>query len=610
MELNDSQMKAVEHMDGPCLVLAGPGSGKTAVLTRRVFRLIKKGVPAGEILVITFTKAAAIEMKERFEKLSDGIYPVTFGTFHSLFWGILQKELGYKNSDIITGNERNKLIKEALTKANIDINDSLLVKSFASELSFFYNKGDIFEKYMPKFVDKSDFKSFVQSYESLKVKYKVIDFDDMLIKAYKLFENKPEILRKWQQRFSYFLVDEMQDMNDIQFKLISLLSQRTNNIFCVGDDDQSIYGFRGANPTLMKEFESHYPSIERILLDHNYRNPRNLVETSCNLISINTNRFEKDIKSTAPEGSISVEEFLDDSKEAEDIVNEIQLLKSTGLDYDNMAILYRNHSDAKYIVDKLVESKIPFYLKEQMPNIYTHFIIYDIETYFQLAIGNETRARLLSVVNRPNRYIHRRSVEVGGNLNGMLKFYHDNPVCLNTIKAFIADLNLIGKMSPCSAVNYIKNVMGYDSFLREEAIKLNIEYEEYKEVLDFFIDVTRDCKTIKQAVDKLNLLRLKIDYENRNKIQDKHGKVGLYTLHSSKGLEFHTVFIIGANDGVIPSNKADSLEEIEAERRLFYVGITRTKKNLHISFTNKKNRDRSRFLDEMKLDYSSSKLSP
>jgi len=608
MNLNDSQQKAVSHLNGPCLVLAGPGSGKTAVLTRRVMALIESGVPAREILVITFTKAAALEMKERFERLSDDIHPVTFGTFHSLFWGILQKEIGFKSTDIIMGNTRTKIIREAMARVNLDHDDSLLVKSYSSELSFINNRVGGVDNYLPKSVDKRDFKDFVLAYENLKAKYHVIDFDDMLKKAYELFNSKPEILEKWQHRFSYFLVDEMQDMNDLQFQLIKMLSTRTNNIFCVGDDDQSIYGFRGANPKLMDDFRKQYPDCNVVVLDYNYRNPTNIVVKAGNLISKNTMRFQKQIMATADDGQLCVEELKSEGDEADYVISKIKELNKGGTSLDEIAILYRNHSDARYIVDKLLEQKIPFYLKEKMPNIYSHFIISDIEAYFQIAIGNETRARLLSIVNRPNRFLHRRSVEYRGNLQGIKSFYKDNPGCLRATEALIADVNLISKMSPCAAINYIKNVMGYDSFLKEEAVKQNADVNEYYDVLDFFIEMTKDCKTIKQAIDKLNIMRLKVDYENKMKVIDKKNKIGLYTLHSSKGLEFENVFIIGVNDGIIPSNKADSKDEMEAERRLFYVGITRTKRNLYLTYTNKKNRDKSRFLNE--LNYSSSKASP
>ena len=608
MELNDSQLKAVMKKEGPCMVLAGPGSGKTAVLTRRVIELIKSGVPAEEILVITFTKAAAIEMKERFDRLSDDIYSVTFGTFHSLFWGILQKEKGYRSSDILMGSARSKLLKQAMSIAGFAEDDNVLLNGLSQELSRYNNASCSLAEYMPKYVDREELRAFEKAYEGLKEKYRLIDFDDMLTKAHQMFVTQPDVLAKWQERYKYFLVDEMQDMNDIQFKLMMLISAKTRNIFGVGDDDQSIYGFRGANPRLMQRFLEEYPDAKQILLDYNYRNPLNVVKTAGNLISNNKNRFQKIIKGTAADGLIEINEYKNEEEEAEAIYIRIKKLIDEGVKYDEIAILYRNHSDARFLVNKMLTSKMPFYLKEQMPNIYTHFIINDLEAYFQIAIGNSTRARLLSIINRPNRYLHRRSVEEGNDFRGMLDFYRDNPSCYRAVEALASDIRLISKMSPCAAINYIKNVMGYGAFLKEEAYRNEADFSEYQMILDFILTVFKGLRTIKQAIDLLNELRLKIDYENKTRNVDKGGKIGMYTLHSSKGLEFKNVFIVEANEGIIPTNKVESKDDIEEERRLFYVGVTRTKRNLFLSYTNKKNRDKSRFLDE--LNYSSAKSSP
>ena len=607
MELNNSQQRAVMKKEGPCMVLAGPGSGKTYTLTRRIIKLIESGVPANEILVITFTKAAAIEMKERFQRLSDDVYPVTFGTFHSLFWGILQKELGYKSTDIVMGKQKEQLMYTAFTSIDNRCEDKMLLSLYSMELSNFYNSAKNIEEYEPKYIDKKDLIEFAKAYEALKNKYHVIDFDDMLLKTYRLFKSKPNVLYKWQTRFSYFLIDEMQDMNDVQFELITMLGQRTKNIFCVGDDDQSIYGFRGANPKVMNKFVKHFEGTETIVLDYNYRNPKNLVDCAHKLISKNTLRFQKNIKSTSPDGKISINCYDNEFIEAKEVIKTINELLQDDTSLNDIAILYRNHSDARFIVDALINENIPFYLKEKMPNIYSHFVISDIEAYFQIAAYNSTKERLLRIINRPNRYLHRRAVEEGRDLKGMLRFYQDNQNAHRQVEALINDINLISKMSPVSAINYIKNIIGYGQYLKEEAVNAGVLETEYIDVLDFLTGVLKDCKTIKQAIDKLNILKLKVDFENKNNEGDKKNKIGLYTLHSSKGLEFENVFIISANEGIIPTNKADSKEEIEAERRLFYVGITRTKKNLYLSYTNKKNRDKSRFLTE--LDYSSM-LSP
>ena len=320
MHLNDPQRAAVDFDKGPCLVLAGPGSGKTAVITQRIKKLIEKGVPAQEILVITFTKAAAVEMKERFNRLMDNVDSVTFGTFHSLFWGILQKEFLYKSSDILMGHQKTRIIKEAMELAGVNQDNEDLLSSFIIEISAVNCNFYGLKKYQPKLIDKEDLSKVYDAYNKLKAKYRVIDFDDMLTKAFKLFSENPDILKSWQSKFSYFMIDEMQDMNDIQFELIKMLSDRTKNIFCVGDDDQSIYGFRGSDPKIMQSFYETYDNCARILLNINYRNPENLVKSASKLIENNKNRFPKVIESTAEESKTKVYSAPDLLTEAKVIV--------------------------------------------------------------------------------------------------------------------------------------------------------------------------------------------------------------------------------------------------------------------------------------------------
>ena len=608
MNFNDSQIMAISHKEGPCLVVAGPGSGKTAVITHRINELINSGIPGREILVITFTKATAIEMKERFNRLS-GNNQVTFGTFHSLFWGILQRELGYKSKDIVMGAARQQILIEAIRLAGLDHTDLSIVNSISNEVSTYRNKGENKATFIPETTDREDFFKIYSYFKTLKQKYKVVDFDDMLSIAYELFIKRQDVLERWQNRFSYFLVDEMQDMNNLQFELIKMLSGRTNNIFCVGDDDQSIYGFRGANPKIMNDFENNYEDCKRILLNYNYRNPSNVVKAALALIDKNSIRFKKDIIPTNADGILVIEETLDEVREADYIYEMIKSRIAQGIPLDEIAVLYRNHSDAKYLINRLMTEGVPVYLKEATTNFYSHFIIEDIEAYFQIAIGNSTRARLLRIINRPNRFLHRASLEKGSKIEDILYFYKDNYSAYQRALALNSDILLISRMSPYAAINYIRNVMGYDGFLKEEAIRCGTSFDEYTDVLVFLLEIVKDCKNIKQAIDKLNVLRYKVDYENKNKQVDKTGKVGLYTLHSSKGLEFDTVFILGANEGIIPNNRADTDEAIEGERRLFYVGVTRTKRELFITYTNKKNREKSRFLSEMTIDYYSSSSS-
>ncbi len=604
MILNPLQQRAVDHIDGPCLCLAGPGSGKTKVLTLRVQNLINKGINPVDIVVITFTKAAAIEMKERFVALSNQPSAVTFATFHSLFWGILQQEKGYKASDIVMGSRRLDLIKEAVNSAGINETDKDMVTLFSTNISYLSNLS--FEKRKTIHFENFHQESLkvAEKYKSLKKKYHLLDFDDMLEEAYLLFQSNEAILKKWQDRFNYFLIDEMQDMNELQFDLVKLLSVKANNVFAVGDDDQSIYGFRGANPGLMQDFQSYYKDCLTLVLNINYRSPSNVVEIAKKLIDHNTNRFAKDIMHNNPPGQIVYQKINTGLEEGAYVCQKVEALVKEGDFYDSIAVLYRNHSDARFLVESFLEKGIPFFIKDQMPNIYTHFIIEDLECYFQIAIGNKTRKRILRILNRPNRYLHRQCAQ-SGKIPAMKAFYFDNPQAFRRLESMERDLELIAKMSPYAAINYILNIVGYKDFLKEYSLEQGAELREYMDIVGFVLETVKDCRTINKALEKLDYLRLKVDYENKAKANERSGKVGLYTLHSSKGLEFDNVFIIGVNEGSIPYRKAVSKEDIEGERRLFYVGITRTKKRLFLSSLQEKNRDRlypSRFINELGIE--------
>ena len=610
MNLNESQCKAVEHGKGPCLVLAGPGSGKTAVLTYRIKRLIDTGVKPEKICVITYTKAAALEMMERFNRLAGNNYPVTFATFHSLFWSILSKEYKLNFSNIVSGNRRSNILNEAMKLSDLQ-EDSELISNYSNEISFIKNSNIDIEEYVGRELTTENVKAVYKNYEKLKSKYKLYDFDDMLICTYKLLCSNEEVLKYYQMRYEYFLVDEMQDMNNIQYEILCLLC-KSKNIFCVGDDDQSIYGFRGANPEIMLNFEERFKDTKRILLDNNYRCPAEIVRASIDLINNNEKRYFKEIKSANKRGSISILHYSNVLEEANAISDKILALKEEKIPLNNIAILYRNHANARCLLEELIKKNIPFYLKDSMPNFYSHFIMQDMEDYFQIAINNVTRQRILNVMNKPNRYISRQALEQGVSFRDIKAFYEIDSRMSLRVEEFFRDIELLSKMTPFAAANYIRKAMGYEKFLIELAIKNGKDKDEYLEILDAFTDLIRDSKNLRAAIEKLQLMRFEIEYNNKNKKHDRVGKVGLYTLHSSKGLEFNKVFILGVNEGVIPFKRATSQDLIESERRLFYVGITRTRESLYISYLDEKNRDRlypSRFISELCLEDYSSKAS-
>ena len=607
MSLNESQLRACEHFKGPALVIAGPGSGKTTVITRRVRHLIEeRGVSPKDIIVITFTKAAALEMMERFNRNADSGLEgqVSFGTFHSFFYGILKEELSLKSDQLLTGARKQSLLKEACLKVkDVDKEDiAAVAENIEKEISFIKNSGVSFDEYQSTSAPKAMVLEAFKHYEAMKSRYGLIDFDDMLTRTKSLFCSDERILKKWQERYRFYLIDEAQDMNGIQYDIIRMLCAGEKNLFMVGDDDQSIYGFRGAKPSIMLDFPKDFSDCETILLDHNYRCAKEIAEASLALIDNNSSRYKKAISFSEAHGLFEVLDSKSYAKEAQLIAEDISQKLKEGADPKSMAVLYRHHQCARLIVEQFIERQIPFYLKDHMPNIYTHFVMEDMAAYLEIAAGNATRARMIRIINKPNRYILRQALEKDYSFKGIKSFYGDNPVMYKRICALERDFLLLGKMTPFAAVNYIRRGMDYEGYLKKLAFEKGMDFSELMSVLEMFSSLVKDCKTTREAIEKLNYLKLEVDYKNKNSGADKMG-VGLYTLHSSKGLEFDSVYICDVNEGVIPSKKANSSALVEEERRLFYVGVTRAKKELKLFYVTEKNRERlypSRFISEIK----------
>lgn len=615
MQLNNNQALAVAHTDGAALVLAGPGSGKTAVLTQRIKSLCDKGINPSSILVITFTKAASLEMRQRFDALCKSLMPVCFGTFHSCFFNILKEEKYINNINILSGTKRLSLIKEIVKELNINVDSDEYYEDVARQISIIKNQlsDNIVlnvqdtDKLVPNNTNiKHSAKSTIASalppallklYESEKTALSCIDFDDMLLKAYEMFENRPDILNKWQKRFSYFLIDEAQDMNPLSYRLIRLLSARTNNLFMVGDDDQSIYGFRGADPSILMQFVQDYPNITRIILEVNYRCPANIVDTSVKLINHNINRFVKQITPIKNANDLNIQAFSNEDDEATYLIRQIKAMLNRGIKSDEIAILYRNHNVAHTLISRLVEAHITFNLKEQIPNLYTHWIMQDFEAFFFVALGNITVERLIRVFSRPNQYISRSALPSNAKIcslpsdankleyafSQLLTYYSTSSHMQTRIKDLESHFKRIEKLRPLAAAKYIRKNMGYDQYLLDTASELHIDSKELFKIADLFLDLIKHCNTLKTAINHLYTFRREVDY--KNSIISNSDGIALLTLHSSKGLEFNYVFIIASNEGIIPSKKSlTSPSLLEEERRLFYVGMTRSKAHLYLTY--------------------------
>ena len=374
MKFNKSQASAISHRDGAMLVLAGPGSGKTAVITQRTKTLITEyDVNPSNILVITFTKAAAMEMKERFLKLTgESVSKVTFGTFHAVFFTILKYAYNFKSSNIVTDEQKYRFMREILSNYNLEYNDeNEIISNLFGEISTIKNGQIDLEHFYSAQCSAEIFRKIYKDYEGCLSRSRLIDFDDMLTYTYELFSQRPDILGFWQNKYKYILVDEFQDINRIQYEIIRMMAQPENNLFIVGDDDQSIYRFRGSKPEIMLNFTKDYPDARQVLLDTNYRCGRYIVETSKNLISYNTERFDKDIIPSKTDDT-PVEYITFDSRKDENLylIREIDKLIKQGAEFSDIAVLMRTNTQPRQLIEQLMEYNLPFKTKDRIPNLY------------------------------------------------------------------------------------------------------------------------------------------------------------------------------------------------------------------------------------------------
>ena len=606
MGFNEAQAQAIQHTDGPCLVLAGPGSGKTLTIVNRVKYLIEKQkVRPEEILVVTFTRFAAAEMKSRLcLVMGKRDLPVTVGTFHGIYYGILKWAYRMNQENILSETEKYQILRGVINKERMEIFDEEdFIQDIAAEIGKVKNNRIPLEEFVSEKCSADAFRNIYRNYEQHRKELKKIDFDDMLVLCYELFRSRLDVLAQWQKKFRYVLIDEFQDINRIQYDVIRMLAQPENNLFVGGDDDQAIYGFRGADSELMLGFGKDFPDAKQILLGMNYRSTANIVQNSLKLIENNVERYSKKLEANREGGScLHIQEVKDPVEEAEYVLEEIQKCKENGIKEEEIVILFRVHTDARAVVEAMVERKIPFQMKEHLPNIYEHFIAKDIMAYFRLATGKRRRQDFLQVMNRPKRYLGRDSVSGSQvSFEDMRKFYCDKDWMIDRIDQFEWDVKMLMKMAPYAAIQYIRKRIGYDDFLKEYAFTHQINRSDLNEVLAEIEEAAKAFSSVEEWFAHVEEYTetLKVKEKERNKPRPG---VRLMTIHASKGLEFKQVFLIAANEGRIPYQKAKTDKEIEEERRLFYVAMTRAKDFLKICYVKIKNGKEvtpSRFVDEL-----------
>ena len=607
MQFNNSQLKAVKHKTGPMLVIAGPGSGKTTVLTARIRNLIEEySVNPANILVITFTKAAANEMKSRFNNMMGRSTNVTFGTFHAVFFMILRAAYNYSVDSIIKEDVRQNIIKQAIERSRLEPDDlNEMVSNITGEISRVKTEAIDINAYYSASCPEEEFRDIYKYYVKTLKKMGLIDFDDMLLYCHELLTTRRDILAKWQQKYQYILIDEFQDINKIQYDIIKLLAKPQDNLFIVGDDDQSIYGFRGSKPEIMLNFDKDYPDTDKVILDTNYRSTGNIVSAAGKVIAHNKVRFAKNINTVNDPGDkVDIIEFNTQAEEYEKIIDNIRKESASGGNYSDNAVLFRTNSTAAGFVRKLVEYSVPFVTRDGVPNVFEHWIARDVITYMNIAMGSRKRSDFLQIINRPKRYIGRDYLaDAEISFDNLEKYYEDKNWMIERVDRLKYDILAMASMSPYAMINYLRKGVGYDGYLDEYAQSHNMQVRELYDVMDELMESARSFKTFNEGFAYIDEYGTKL--RESYAAMDKQNAVILTTMHSSKGLEYPVVYIIDANEEITPHKKAVFVPEIEEERRMFYVAMTRAKRRLNIYYARKrynKEIEVSRFVKEIMED--------
>jgi len=615
--LNKEQKEAVTHIDGPMLVLAGAGSGKTRVLTNRIAYLIENGIEPGNILAITFTNKAAKEMKEREIKLIGmDAYSIQISTFHSLGLRLLKENysrLGYKNNFVILDSDDTlTVVKKIMKEMNLNpkfynareirnkissAKNELMTPSQFSKLEFDQNIISVYEKYNKKLVINNS-----------------VDFDDLLLLPIKLFKEYPDVLKYYQDKYKYVLIDEYQDTNEAQYIFSKMLCNNHKNIFVVGDNDQAIYAFRGANYKNILNFEKDYPDCKVILLEENYRSTQNILDAANSVIKHNKQRKDKNLWCNNDIGSkVKYIKTDSDKDECTYVSKTIKELRDNGVSYEDMAILYRTNAQSRLIEEEMLKNGIPYKIVGSF-YFYNRKEIKDLLCYLRMINNPDDDVSLLRVINTPKRGIGDKTLDNLANIaniNGCSLYEAiDNGKELK-FKELIQSMQ---KKCENVTLTEMVDIVLNDSGLKEDlAADKSLESEIRLENLEEFKSITKSYEEeygVISLTDFLNEISLVSDVSEH---QDGNNKVNLMTIHAVKGLEFDNVFVIGMEEGIFPhynSINEGTMAAIEEERRLCYVAITRAKKNLwmlnakkRMLFGNTQVNMPSRFMDEIDSRY-------
>lgn len=641
--MNEAQRQAVTHGEGPLLLLAGPGSGKTFTITNRILYLLERGVPPERLLVITFTREAALSMQRRFQELCGYVCcPVNFGTFHSVFYRILQESGAAGPGGILRNSEKKALLLPILKRysdqyfrSERETADTLRedAEQLLSAFSFYKNTLKLDEalkkapaRWQPYFeAVRTDYNRRVR--EEGKT-----DFDDMLAGCLRLFREDGEMRARWQNRFDHILIDEFQDINPVQYEVVKLLTRPPFNLFAVGDDDQAIYGFRGAEPDCLRRFAEEFHA-RRLLLNVNYRSGGGIVKASLAVIGENKNRFYKELHAKERQGGKASEKEKvlivraggeHNLKSAEEVVcagfmdreEEYRYLRAAlrrALEREeSCAVLFRTNLHLQRAAAGLKKAGIPYEMKEKAVNVYEHFIVKDLSAYLALAGGSRSREVFLRIVNKPSRYVSREAVaECGVDFAKLRAYYENGYECQNSgtdvrgaLEKLEKQLKYVGGLPLRLGLEYCLKAVGYEAYLKGVAAEED-KRQEWQELLEWLKSDAAQYGSLQEweeAQEAFKRAREQGGGQNNKgpeKLSEQKNPVQLMTVHGAKGLEFDRVWIPDCNEKVFPHGSFPEESAAEEERRIFYVAMTRAKKSLELLYltgTRERPRQPSRFL--------------
>ncbi|NLJ71601.1 MAG: UvrD-helicase domain-containing protein [Syntrophomonadaceae bacterium] len=625
--LNDKQKEAVLHIDGPCIVLAGAGSGKTGVLTKRIAHLVDKGIEPNNILAITFTNKAAGEMRNRLNDMLPNFAGSWIQTFHAACFKILRMDidkLGYdKNFTIIDDNEAKNLIKAILKEENdYETKPEYIHYIFKNAKNSLENYESYFANLSEPLEEKNKYFSLFNTYNFRLKELNVVDFEDLIVLCIKLFENFPNVLEKYQNWFKYIMIDEYQDTNYAQYMWAKLLASKDGNIFIVGDPDQSIYSWRGAEPYNINRFLKDYPNCKVIKLEKNYRSTQTILTAANSVIKHNESFIEKNLYTDKGEGEKIVRFCAGDSfHEAAFVADTIsELAAKTNREFREFAVFYRTHAQSRAIEESLFRKNIPYNIVGAH-KFYERKEIKDIIAYLRLAINNNDKLSFERIINVPRRGIGDKTVEKIEN--------YANEKNLTVLEAleYVEDIPALGK-KVTGKLQEFYGMINYFAKLAEDDAAVAEIIDEVLNMSGYIQDLKDsgqpDAQTKLENLQELKSLSLEFADEEENTLEDFLARVALVqdiddvdndntvvlmTYHGAKGLEFPIVFMTGMEEGVFPSYRSDSVEDIEEERRLCYVGITRAMEQLFLTnaesrllYGYERSNQPSRFLEEIPED--------